>query len=685
MADLNRLNLYLQQDLPATYVNTEHEQMLVQKFAALFHMSKQAKEANELANSANILKWRKAYYGTLSALDMSTGKESVKRSKQLRKLIFEMVESKIDNNVPLPRLIPKYKGDLPVIDITEEYLKYEIGNIFTKYVNDRSERATYVDGTSWYKVWWDNCDNSHTRSGNVKIDVCLADQIIPQPGVIDYRQMEYIFELQNISVSKIYDLYGRIIPASSPTEEVAVVVCYYLNSERVVGRFAWAQHSNTVIYDEKDWQIRKIRHCSKCNEIVAIAKECPVCGSKSFKYKNATEEILDEDLQILYNPYDVGETDDEEEREKKKVKTFATAGTKIPFYIVRQLPFVPRPAISSIESIYGIGEPFILIDMQDSINKILTKAEDKTLKSGAVVTKPQKVRMSDDDATIKLVEVKAAEQAQMIQVRQIVADTQQDIILANIEYDSAKSSSGVTDSFQGKKDTTATSGKAKEFAAVQTAGRIESLRVMKAASFAGLYDLVLKYLLAFSDEDRKFVRKLPDGSVIEPVWNKYLFLDKDKHGTIYYRDDLSFSSDPAATLSQDRVAMWQETQDKLINGALGDPADPRTLTLYWNMMDQQQYPLAKLALAGIKDNSQHLPPELEKLLVENPELLQMVIQMAQEQGMLGGEQRGGARQGSGPKPSGVTRGASVERTNERNRAANRDAGPIPLKGGDGGI
>ena len=131
--------------------------------------------------------------------------------------------------------------------------------------------------------------------------------------------------------------------------------------------------------------------------------------------------------------------------------------------------------------------------------------------------------------------------------------------------------------------------------------------------------------------------------------------------------------------------MWQETQDKLINGALGDPADPRTLTLYWNMMDQQQYPLAKLALAGIKDNSQHLPHELEKLLVENPELLQMVIQMAQEQGMLGGEQRGGARPGSGPKPSGVTRDASVERTNERNRAINRDVGPIPLKGGDGGI
>ena len=82
-------------------------------------------------------------------------------------------------------------------------------------------------------------------------------------------------------------------------------------------------------------------------------------------------------------------------------------------------------------------------------------------------------------------------------------------------YDSAKASSGVTDSYQGKYDASATSGKAKEFAAMQTAGRIESLRIMKAAAFSGLYELVLKYLLAFSDESRRFVKVLPDGSTTE--------------------------------------------------------------------------------------------------------------------------------------------------------------------------
>ena len=64
-----------------------------------------------------------------------------------------------------------------------------------------------------------------------------------------------------------------------------------------------------------------------------------------------------------------------------------------------------------------------------------------------------------------------------------------------------------------------------------------------------LYELLLKYLLAFSDEPVSFVRTLPDGTQEELEWNKYMFLDKDKNGAIYYKDDFEFSTDPAATLT----------------------------------------------------------------------------------------------------------------------------------------
>ena len=674
---LTRVDMYLQRNISEQYVNTEEENELVDKFAELYSLALSAQQNTEEANPKNLAKWRKAYYGTLNALTKD-GEESTRKGRSLRKMVYELIESKIDNSIPMPKIRPRYKTDLPLVSVTENYLKFEVDGIFTKYLNDRSERSTYVDGTSWYKVWWDSLDNTHERSGNVKIDLCRVDQIVPQPGVSDYRQLEYIFERKELSLTRIWDLYHRrIIPTEANTNVIEVISCYYLNSDRVVGLFMYAPHSRQVICNEEDWQIRKLRTCTVCGTVNPTGDTCRNCGSKTFKYENATEEILENDLEEIYNPYDVGETDDESEKEHYKSRVFLTAGTKIPFYKITQLPFIPRPAISSLDNIYGTSEVKVTLESQDAINKLLTKALEKTMKSGTILTKPEKLKIGDSDDTIKVLSVRTTEEAAMVQSRAVVADTSQDLVMAATLYESGKSSSCVTESFQGAKDSSATSGKAKQYAAVMTAGRIESLRVMKSAAFAGLYELVLKYLLAFSDEPRKFVRVLPNGSQKEEVWNKYMFLDKDKYGNIYYRDDLRFDSDPASTLSQNRAQMWQETQDKFVQGAFGNPADPRVLELFWNIMDSLQYPLAKVVLAGIKENSQHLPPEVEQMIMNNPELQALIAQTLQSSG----EQRGGARPNSGPVGNGATHASNVERTNERNRSLNREVISSPQSQG----
>ena len=674
---LTRVDMYLQRNIADQYVNTEEENELVDKFAELYSLALSAQQNTEEANPKNLAKWRKAYYGTLNALTKD-GEESTRKGRSLRKMVYELIESKIDNSIPMPKIRPRYKTDLPLVSVTENYLKFEVDGIFTKYLNDRSERSTYVDGTSWYKVWWDSLDNTHERSGNVKIDLCRVDQIVPQPGVSDYRQLEYIFERKEISLTRIWDLYHRrIIPTEANTNVIEVISCYYLNSNRVVGLFMYAPHSRQVICNEEDWQIRKLRTCTVCGTVNPTGDTCRNCGSKTFKYENATEEILENDIEEIYNPYDVGETDDESEKEHYKSRVFLTAGTKIPFYKITQLPFIPRPAISSLDNIYGTSEVKVTLESQDAINKLLTKALEKTMKSGTILTKPEKLKIGDSDDTIKVLSVRTTEEAAMVQSRPVVADTSQDLVMAATLYESGKASSGVTESFQGAKDSSATSGKAKQYAAVMTAGRIESLRVMKSAAFAGLYELVLKYLLAFSDEPRKFVRVLPNGSQKEEVWNKYMFLDKDKYGNIYYRDDLRFDSVPASTLSQNRAQMWQETQDKFVQGAFGNPADPRVLELFWNIMDSLQYPLAKVVLAGIKENSQHLPPEVEQMIMTNPELQALIAQTLQSSG----EQRGGARPNSGPVGNGATHASNVERTNERNRSLNREVISSPQSQG----
>lgn len=665
-----RLDLYLQWNTGDSYVNTPEEQMLVTKFQALYNVTKAAQEQKAECSPSNLMKWRKAYYGVLNALN-SDGTESKRKSKSVRKLCYEFVESKIDNTIPLPKMIPRYKWDIPVVDITERYLKYEMDRALSRQENDSNERSTYIDGTTWLKVWWDSLDTSWSRSGRVKIESLQVDQFYPQPGVKDYKNLEYGFERKQLSLTRIYDLYGRKCqPINQGTNVINVISCYYLNEDRIVGHFMWSETSLQVICHEKDWQIRKLRTCQKCGNIEPQALVCGRCGNKTFKYENAKTEILSEDLYEIYNPYEVGETTDENERDRFAARIFATAGTEIPYYRVRQLPFVPRPAIRSLDDIYGTSEVGILLEEQDASNKLLTKALDKTMKSGAVVTEPEKIKIGDTDESYKRLKVRTVEEASMVQVKQIQADTQFDIVLANLMYDSARNTTGVTQSFQGARDTTAVSGKAKEISALQSAGRIESLRVMKSTAFAGVYELMLKYLLAFSDEKRTFLNILPDGTVQEESWNKYMFLDKDKDGVIYYRDDFNFNTDPAATLAQNRALMWQETQDKFLMGAFGNPSDLRVLKTFWTVMDGFQYPLAKLALAGIEQREQHLAPEIEQALMANPELLQQITQT-----LSGGQGSGsgGARAGAGAPPSGFQRAALVEQTNERNRAANRIA------------
>lgn len=669
----SRLDLYLG-NTKEVYQNTDRENELLDKFKALYEHAKGEQERCEHCRPDSLDKWRRAYLGTLNALRQD-GTESKRLSRQLRKVAYEIVESTIDNSIPMPKMQPRYRDDLHLVTVTENYLKYEMERILTKFNNDRAERSTYIDGTGWYKVWWDSLDNKHERSGNVKVEFCSVDQIIPQPGVKDYKQLEYIFEHQQVSIARIYDVYNRVVTPNHG-EMVDIINCYYLNDDRIVGLFSWCEGSGQVICNEKDWQIRKVRKCNDCGTINPYGETCSFCGSKKIKYQNAEKEILAEPLVLVYSPYEAGETDDPQMRDQLETRNFMEAGDEVPFYQLRQLPFVPRPAVSSVDTLYGISEVRIVLEMQDGVNKTLTKAMDKTLKSGTVVTKPEKMRINDTDDTFKIFGVKTAEEAQMVQSKQIQADTSQDMTMAAILYDSAKSSSGITDSFQGKADSTATSGKAKQYAAMQSAGRIQSLREMKSAAFSGVYELILKYLLAFSDEPRRFVRVLPDGTQQQESWNKYMFLDRDRNGQIYYRDDFTFNCDAAATLTQNRVQMWQETQDKFVQGAFGVPNDPRTLKLFWNIMSSLQYPLAEVAIAGIKENEQHLPPEIEQAIMQNPQLLQMITSaLTQHPGS------GGARPNSGPQGNGATHTANVERTNERNRANNRDVDAFSAQSG----
>ena len=194
-----------------------------------------------------------------------------------------------------------------------------------------------------------------------------------------------------------------------------------------------------------------------------------------------------------------------------------------------------------------------------------------------------------------------------------------------------RDSLGITDSYQGKRDTTAESGKAKQVSAAQAAGRMESKRRMKDAAYADLYQLMFKFLLAYCDEPRTYARMNPDGSYTKGQFCRYNYIEGEP-GNLYYNDRYLFSVDDASTLATNRVAMWQETTNNFASGTFGNPADPQTLLLYWNMMKGLNYPLAKYAIASLQQRSQQLPYELQQAIMQNPEILQAVQKLVAQGG-----------------------------------------------------
>ena len=127
--------------------------------------------------------------------------------------------------------------------------------------------------------------------------------------------------------------------------------------------------------------------------------------------------------------------------------------------------------------------------------------------------------------------------------------------------------------------------------------------------------------------ERTFAQQNADGSYTEGYFSRYNYLEGEP-GKVYYNDRFLFDVDTASVLSTNREAMWKETTVNFQSGTFGNPADPNTLMLYWNIMRELNYPLAKTALQSIAERSQQMPYELQQAIMNNPEILQKVQQEA---------------------------------------------------------
>lgn len=546
-------------------------------------------------------------------------------STNVRNITFDLTESEVDIAIPYPQVTPVHEEDEEQAKLIEAFLKAEIKKLRLKAKNDIKERTTPVTGGSFDLVEWDNTIKTHCAVGDLAVEGLHPENVIPQPGVTEIDKMDYIFIRTTQTKDYIKRRFG--VDVSEETTEndleeetlediVQLVTVYYRNDEGGIGLFRWV--GDVIVEDYEDYEARHIKKCTKCGATV-IGNKCD-CGSTSFKdekdemdhvtvfvAKKIKDEsgheitVLDEEGNPIVEPLEV----------------------EIPYYKPNLIPIVLRRNISKYKSFLGYSDAKAIEDQQDAVKKLGSKTNEKTLKAGSFLTLPEGLNVETTDREFKIVRVKNPSEMAMISVLNCQADISKDLTLLETNYQWAKSALGITDAYQGKYDSSATSGAAKQYSINQAAGRLESKREMKNESFAKLYEYMFKKTLACADQPMPVSFEGRDGKREYSHFDKADFLKKDSAGEWYWNDEFLFDIDPTSTLLTNREAMWNQNDIKLQSGAYGQLGDLRTMRLYWQQQERSGYPNAAETLA-----------EVEAMLAEQNEreamMAQMQAQMPQE-------------------------------------------------------
>lgn len=554
---------------------------------------------------------RELYDGTSRVKNKKTGAYADKPAYTYKNICFELVETQINNAIPQPKVTPRDPGKIDLAAMLEGYLKMEMERLDAETINDEAERDVLIEGSTWYLIGWDNTKSTPISEGELFIKHLPFESVYPQPGVTDYKKLEYIFVEELVSVKEIKKLYGVTIPEGANYKGMnTMITVYYYNEDGYMSRFAWIYDCDTIVFDEEYYELRKVKKCRKCGADFGDNDKCPECEYDGYIYETLENEVAPEDI-VTWR------------QGGGQPQVLVKAGNKLPYYKLKCLPLVLRRNISRNGSLYGVSDIDLLEQDQESLNKLHTKMEENVMKGGSFVTVPSNVNVPNTDETLKIIKIKDPQAIKSFSVQNVQASVQQEDILQDRFYQFGRSSLGITDAYQGKRDPTAESGKAKEISAAQSSGRLESKRRMKDAAYADIYELMFKFLLAYCDERRTYSKQNPDGSVSEGYFSRYAYID-GVPGAVYYNDRFLFDVDTASVLSTNRESMWKETTQNLQAGTFGNPTDPNTLMLYWNVMRELNYPLAKTALDSLAQRNQQLPFELQQAIMRNPEILQKI-------------------------------------------------------------
>lgn len=581
------------------------------------------------------------YYGSHEILGAK------KNATTGRNITYELIESQVDSSIPQPKVTAIHAEDEEKARKIENLLRNEVRRIHITELNDRSERTVPIQGGDFFHVEWNPLAGYHCTLGDVEIDLRHPRQVIPQPGIYDLEQMDYVFVLVSKSKESIEEKYG--ITLDTDTEDAPEVrggddmthtgvvtqnIVYYKHDKGTVGMFSWV--GNQVLEDYPDYYARTAEVCTKCGR-KRMGDVC-VCGNKKFKEQAVQTVTLTEDITLSDGTVIPAVTQGEDApvlnpdgSEQHDVNTGETImmptmhATELPTYKPRGFPIVERINIARSGSFLGVSDVDIITDQQQAINKYATKIQEKLMKGGSFVTLPDGLDVDKSDDELKIIRIQNPSQAQQISVINVQPNVNNDITMMGLHYDYAKSMTGITDAYQGKYDASAVSGSAKQFSANQAAGRMQSKREMKNQAYARLYRLIFEYLLAYADEPYPMTETETDGEQQYGHFDRMEFLKMDAAGELYWDDEFIFEVDPASNLASNRERLWDMIDVKYQANGFGPITDLSSQYRLWTLLKETNFPYAATMQKAIKE-------EMEKQELQQMQLQQMQGDMGVTQG-----------------------------------------------------
>ncbi|GHU87159.1 hypothetical protein FACS1894202_00870 [Clostridia bacterium] len=147
----------------------------------------------------------------------------------------------------------------------------------------------------------------------------------------------------------------------------------------------------------------------------------------------------------------------------------------------------------------------------------------------------------------------------------------QDIAVINLAYEQMRNALGVTNSWQGRPDSTADSGRAKEIQSAQSAGRLESRFAMKRSAWALIFENIFQLKLAYCDKPVYSIDRDGQGRNIYRKFNRYDFLEQLPNGDWVYNPAYDFEADTSQALLNP-MSRWQMAMTQLqLTASIQDP------------------------------------------------------------------------------------------------------------------